>query len=164
MISQKMVDALNGQVAAELYSSNLYLAMAAYFDAANLKGFSNWMEIQASEELAHAMKIFTHVLDRSGRAKIGAIKEPPFSWGSPQEAVEAAYGHEVSVTGMINALVAQATSENDNATFNMLQWFVAEQVEEEKQVDEIVKRLKIVEGKPVGLVVIDAELAQRKAD
>ncbi len=164
MISQKMVDSLNGQVAAELFSSNLYLSMAAYFDAANLKGFSHWMKVQAGEELKHAMKIFEHVMDRSGKARIEALEEPPFSWDSPMAAVEAAYAHEVSVTGMVNSLVAQAMAESDNATFNMLQWFVGEQVEEEKQADELTKRLRMAGDKPVGLLVIDAELAQRKAD
>ncbi|HVP23280.1 MAG TPA: ferritin [Conexivisphaerales archaeon] len=161
MISQKMLDALNGQVAAELFSSNLYLSMAAFFDAADLRGFSHWMQIQAHEELAHALKIFEHVLDRSGRAKVGAIAEPPFSWESPLTAMEAAYLHEVKVTGLINDLVALAVAEKDNATFNMLQWFVAEQVEEEKQADEIVKKLKLVGDKDVGLIVIDEELARR---
>ena len=158
-----MVDSLNAQVSAELFSSNLYLAMAAYFDSANLRGFSHWMKIQAGEELTHASKIFDHILERSGRAKIGAVEEPPFNWGTPLEAVEAAHAHEESVTGMINSLVAQAMAENDHATFNMLQWFVGEQVEEEKQVDDVVKRMKLVGDKPVGLLMIDSELGQRKA-
>jgi ferritin len=163
MISQKMVDALNRQVSAELYSSNLYLAMAAYFESANLRGFSHWMKIQAQEELTHAAKFFGFIIDRSGRAKISALEAPPFSWASPLAAVEAAYQHEMKVTGMINELVSLAGAQKDNATFNMLQWFVGEQVEEEKQVDEIVQRLKIVSDKSVGLIVVDGELAQRKA-
>lgn len=163
LISKKVVDALNGQVGAELYSSNLYLAMAAYFESVNLKGFSSWMKVQAQEELVHARKFFEYILDRSGRARISALGEPPFSWESPRAAVEAAFQHESKVTGMINDLVALASAEKDNATFNMLQWFVAEQVEEEKSVDEIVQRLKIAGDGGVGLIVIDGELAQRKA-
>jgi ferritin len=163
MISQKMVDSLNRQVNAEQYSSNLYLAMAAYFEAANLKGFAHWMKIQAGEELGHARRIFDFIIGRSGRAKVGPLGEPPLSWDSPLAALEAAYQHEVKVTSMINDLVSAAIVEKDNATFNMLQWFVAEQVEEEKQVDEVIQRLKIAGDKSVGLLVVDGELAQRKA-
>jgi ferritin len=163
MITQKMADALNGQVRAELYSSNLYLAMAAYYESANLKGFAHWMKIQAQEEMAHAMKFYSYLIDRSGRAKIMAVDEPPFAWASPLAAMEAAYQHEVEVTGLINGLVELSRNEKDNATFNLLQWFVAEQVEEEKSVDEVVQRLKIVSDKSVGLIVVDGELAQRKS-
>jgi ferritin len=120
------------------------------------------MKIQAQEELTHSAKFFGYIVDRSGRAKISALEEPPFSWDTPLAAVEAAYQHEVKVTGMINDLVSMAGTEKDNATFNFLQWFVAEQVEEEKQVDEVTQRLKLVADKSVGLIVIDGELGQRK--
>ena len=163
MISQRMVDALNKQANAEVYSSYLYLAMSDYFESANLKGFAKWMKVQGREELTHADKFYEHIIDRMGRARVLAVKEPPFEWNSPADAVKAAFDHEVKVTGLINNLVSLAMSEKDNTAFNFLQWFVAEQVEEEKQVDEILQRLKIAGSQGPGLLLIDSELAQRKA-
>ena len=163
MISQKMVDLLNKQVNAELYSFHLYLSMSAYFESINLRGFSHWMEIQGQEELEHARKISRHIVDRMGRARTMAIEEPPFEWSSALDAMKKAFEHEVKVTGLLNELVNLAIAEKDHATFNMLQWFVAEQIEEEKSADEIVRRLEMVRDERVGLTVIDSELAQRKS-
>ena len=163
MISRQMVDSLNKQANAEVYSSHLYLAMSAYFESVNLKGFANWMKVQAAEELTHADKFYQHIIDRRGRAKLMTVEEPPFEWGSPSDAVKAAFEHEVKVTGLINDLVNLAISEKDNTSFNFLQWFVAEQVEEEKSVDEILQRIKVAGGQGPGLLLIDSELAQRKA-
>ncbi len=162
MISPKIVEALNRQANAESYSSHLYFAMAAYFEAVNLRGFAHWANIQAEEEVTHAKKIYEHIFDRLGRAKLSSVDQPPFEWGSPLEAVRAGFEHEVKVTGFINDLVNLAITEKDNTTFNFLQWFVAEQVEEEKSLDDIVQRLKIASNDPIGLLVVDSELAQRK--
>ena len=163
MISQRMVDALNKQANAEVYSSYLYLAMSDYFESVNLKGFAKWMKVQGREELTHADKFYEHIIDRMGRAKVLAVAEPPFEWNSPADAVKAAFEHEVKVTGLINELVYLAMSEKDNTAFNFLQWFVAEQVEEEKQVDEIAQKLRIAGSQGPGLLLIDSELAQRKS-
>jgi len=157
-----MADALNKQANAEVYSAYLYLAMSDYFESVNLKGFAKWMKAQAREELTHADRFYEHIIDRMGRAKVLAVEEPPFEWTSPADAVRAAFEHELKVTGLINDLVGLAITEKDNTAFNFLQWFVAEQVEEEKQVDEIVQRLKISGGQGAGLLLIDSELAQRK--
>ena len=125
MISQKIVDALNKQVNAELYSFHLYLSMSAYFESISLRGFSHWMGIQGEEELEHAKRIYEYIVDRMGRAKMMAIEQPPFEWNSALDAMKAAFKHEVKVTGHINDLVTLASKEKDHATFNMLQWFVA---------------------------------------
>ncbi len=162
MITQKIVDALNKQANAEFYSSHLYLAMAAYFEAINFRGFANWAKIQAGEELMHGRKLYEHIIDRMGRAKLFPIEQPPFEWDSPLDAMKAGFEHEVKVSGLINDLVNLATAEKDNTTFNFLQWFVAEQVEEERSLDDIFQRLKIAANDPVGLIVIDSELAARK--
>jgi len=161
MISKRMVEALNGQVNAEIYSSYLYLSMSDYFESVSLKGFAKWMKIQAKEELTHAEKFREHVIDRMGRSRLAAVKEPPFEWRSPADAVKAALDHERKVTVLINGLVALAASEKDNAAFNLLQWFVAEQVEEEKNVDEILNRLKVAGSDGPGLLLIDSELGRR---
>ena len=161
-ISERIVDALNKQINAELYSAYLYLSMASYFESKGLKGFSNWMRVQWQEELTHAMKIYDYVVERGGRVKLYAIDEPPSEWDSPLAAFEAAYNHEVRVTGMINELVELAMSEKDYATYNMLQWFVAEQVEEEASTSEIVDKLRLIGDDGRGLLMIDRELGTRQ--
>jgi len=161
MLSERMLNALNKQVNAELYSSYLYLSMAAYFESINLKGFANWMEVQAQEELTHAMKFFDYINERGGRVKLGAIEKPPDEWDSPLDAFEAVYEHEQKVTNMINDLVNMAMEEKDHATYNMLQWFVAEQVEEEASADEIRQQLRLIGKDGRGILMIDRELGKR---
>lgn len=161
MLSAKMQDALNGQLNAEAYSSYLYLAMAAHFDGANLPGFAHWMKIQSQEEMAHALKFYEHINDRRGRVTLAAIAVPPAEWKSPLGAFEDALKHEQKVTGMIADLVKLAAAEKDDAAGIFLQWFVTEQVEEEKSADEIVHKLRLVGDSPQGLLLLDRELSQR---
>lgn len=162
MLSEKMEKALNKQINAELYSSYLYLSMATYFDSIGLKGFSNWMRIQAKEELTHAMKIFDYVTERRGRVRLFSIEQPPSDWESPLDAFEAVLKHEMKVTGMINELVDKALEEKDHATYTMLQWFVMEQVEEESSASEIVEKLRFVGNDRGSLFAIDQELGRRQ--
>ena len=161
MISPKMQKALNDQVNAELYSSYLYLAMAAYFQSLNLQGFVNWMKCQALEELYHAMRIYDFIAERGGRARLSAIALPEGDWKSPSAAFQAVYGHEVKVTGLINGLVDLSIKEKDHATNNFLQWYVSEQVEEESAADAIVQKLKLAGNQGQALFMIDQELATR---
>jgi len=161
MLSERMLEALNKQVNAELYSAYLYLSMGAYFESVNLKGFANWMRIQAQEELMHAMKFFDYINERGRRVKLEAIEKPPTEWNSPLDVFEATYKHEVNVTNMINNLVNMAIEEKDHATYNMLQWFVAEQVEEEASADEIRQQLKFIGEEGRGILMLDRELGQR---
>ena len=156
-----MLDELNRQVNAELYSSYLYLSMAAYFESINLKGFANWMKIQAQEEVIHAMKFFDYINERGGRVTLDTIKKPPAEWKSPLDVFETTYKHEVNVTKMINSLVDLAIREKDHATYNMLQWFVAEQVEEEASADAIRQQLKFIGKDGRGLLMLDRELSRR---
>jgi len=156
-----MLDELNRQVNAELYSSYLYLSMAAYFESINLKGFANWMKIQAREEVTHAMKFFDYINERGGRVTLDTIKKPPAEWKSPLDVFENTYKHEVNVTKMINSLVDLAIREKDHATYNMLQWFVAEQVEEEASADAIRQQLKFIGKDGRGLLMLDRELSRR---
>ena len=161
MLSERMMKALNKQLNAELYSAYLYLSMAAYFESKNLKGFANWMRVQAQEELTHAMKIFDYINERGGRVYLEAIEKPPTEWKSPLDVFEATYEHEVKVTSMINDLVNMAMEEKDHATYNMLQWFVAEQVEEEASADEIRQQLRMIKEDGRGIMMLDRELKQR---
>ena len=161
MLSERMLNALNRQVNAELYSAYLYLSMAAYFESINLKGFANWMKVQAQEELTHAMKFFDYINERGGRVKLEAIEKPPNEWDSPLHVFEATYEHEQKVTRMINDLVNMAMEEKDHATYNMLQWFVAEQVEEEASADEIRQQLRLIGEDGRGILMLDRELGKK---
>jgi ferritin len=162
MLSKKMEQALNEQVNAEMYSAYLYLAMSAYFEDQNLSGFANWMYVQAQEEMTHAMKIYNFIFDRGGKVTLKAIDTPPAEWDDPLKVVEEVYEHEQKVTKMIHDLVDLAREEKDHGTDNMLQWFVAEQVEEEASADELIQRLKLIGGAGHGLLLIDKELAGRQ--
>jgi len=161
MLSERMMKSLNKQLNAELYSAYLYLSMAAYFESKNLKGFANWMRVQAQEELTHAMKFFDYINERGGRVYLEAIEKPPTEWKSPLDVFEATYEHEVKVTSMINDLVNMSMEEKDHATYNMLQWFVAEQVEEEASADEIRQQLRMIKEDGRGIMMLDRELKQR---
>ncbi len=163
MIGKKIEKALNDQINAELYSAYLYLSMSAYFEAENLPGFANWMRVQWQEEVKHALKIYDYVNERTGRVVLKSITEPPAKWKSPMDVFEATYKHEQVVTGRINDLVNQAIAEKDHATNAFLQWFVTEQVEEEKSADEIVQKLRCISDAPGGLYMLDKELGQRQS-
>lgn len=161
MLKDPIEKELNQQINAELYSEYLYLSMAAYYEDEGLPGFASWMRAQANEEKAHAMRIYDFVIERDGRVTLDSIDSPPTEWSSPADAFEAAYDHEVEITEMIDDLVALARKENDNATENMLQWFVAEQVEEEATAQDILDKLEYVGDDGPGLLMIDQELGQR---
>lgn len=163
MLDATVQTALNRQVNAELYSAYLYLSMAARFDAANLRGVAHWFKVQAQEETGHAMKFYGYIVERGGRVSLQAIEAPPAEWKTPLAAFEAAYAHEVKVSGLIHGLVALAREKKDFATENFLQWFVAEQVEEEAAADEIVQNLKMIGDATAPLLMYNQVLGQRKA-
>lgn len=161
MLKEKIQEALNKQLNAELFSSYLYLSMSAYFESINLKGFAHWMRVQTQEELVHVMKYFDFLIERGGKAILSSIESPPTEWASPLAVFEHAYQHEQKVTGLINDLVNLAISEKDHATNNFLQWFISEQIEEEASADEVVQKIKLMGDASAGLFMLDRELAQR---
>jgi ferritin len=161
VMNEKMQDALNEQINAEMYSSLLYLAMSAYFESLDLPGFANWMRVQAKEEDFHVQKMFDYIVERGGRVVLGGIDKPPSEWESPLAVFEAAYAHEQKVSGLIHDLVGLASDLKDRATESFLRWFVDEQVEEEASVDKIVKMLRLGDGQPVAMLMADRELAAR---
>jgi len=160
-MDEKMQEALNKQLNAEVYSAYLYLSMSAYFQSVNLGGFANWMRVQWQEELAHGLKFYDYVNERGGRVVLQAVEAPPSEWDSPLAVFKHVYEHEQKVTGMINKLVDLAVEIKDHATNNFLQWFVSEQVEEEASADEVLQKLKLVGDDASGLFMIDRELGQR---
>jgi ferritin len=163
MISDKMEQALNAQINAELYSAYVYLSMAAYFESKDLPGMASWMIAQAQEERAHAMKIYQHIVERGGRVALAAIDGPPTEWASPAAVFEAAYKHEQHVTKLIHDLVALSIEQKDYASKSMLDWFVDEQVEEEASASAIVAKLQMIGEDGPALLMLDSELGARQA-
>ena len=162
MISKTMEKALNTQVNRELYSAYLYLAMSSYFETVNMKGFARWMRVQAKEEQAHALKIYDYIVARGGTVSLLDIEAPKAKWASAGKVFDEVYAHEQKVTAMIHGLVDLAIKEKDHATFEMLQWFVKEQVEEEEHASEIVSQIKIVGDVPGHLFHLDHQLGKRE--
>ena len=162
MLAKTIQDAMNEQIKNELYSSHQYLAMAAYCESVNLPGFASWMRMQAQEEREHAMKFYDHIQDRNGRVVLQAIDQPIIEFASPLEVFEKALEQEQAVTADINELYALAVRENDYASQVFLQWFVTEQVEEEKNVGDVVQTLKMSGEKNEALLLFDRELGERE--
>jgi ferritin len=162
MISKKLENALNKQFNQELYNSNLYLSMSAYFAEQSLKGFASWMKGQAEEERLHAEKFFNYMIDRNLKVKLSQIAAPPVTWASPLAAIKAGLEAEQTNTGRLNDLMDLAIKERDHATQSLMQWFVDEQVEEEASFGELVDQLKLAEKAPGALFMLDRELSQRK--
>ena len=163
MIGKKIEEAFNSQINAETYSAYLYWSMAAYFDSVDLPGFANWMRIQGQEEMTHAAKFYDFIRDCGGRITLTAIEAPQTDWDSPLDAFKDVYKHEQKVTSLIHGLVDLAGQEKDHAASNFLQWFVAEQVEEEANADQIVKMLQRIGEGPGPLLMLDRELGGRSA-
>ena len=163
MLSQNMLVALNQQINEEYSSAFAYLAMAAESDNLGLPGFTNWFKQQYQEELLHAERFFTYVLERNGEVKLDAISKPEISGETPLSLFEKALSHEQHITGCIFKLKDLARTESDHATDVFLEWFVNEQVEEEASTQAVIDQLRLVEGSPNGLFMIDRELAARPA-
>jgi len=164
MISKTMQDAINEQINKELYSSYLYLSMAAYFANKNLAGFSKWLHTQANEEREHAMKLYAHLEDRGGRVLLKAIAAPKTEWASNLEAFKEVAAHEAAVTASIHALYETALQEKDYPAQVMLQWFINEQVEEEKNAAEIVANLELIEERGTAVLMLDKQLGKRSGE
>lgn len=164
MIHQDMEKVLNDQLNAELYAAHLYLSMAAYYESINLRGFAHWMRSQASEENTHALRFFDFINDREGRVTIQSLPEPPSDFGSCLGAMEAALKHERKVTGMIDDLYRTAQKHSDYASHVFLEWFVEEQVEEEKAAQDIIDSLNLIGDDKAGLFILDSKLGERSSE
>ncbi len=157
----KILKELNQQIQEETYSSYIYLAMAADLESNGFKGMATWMQVQAREEKIHADIFLNYILERGARVELAAIQKPPSSWENPLTVFKTAYEHEVYISGRIDHMVKVARELNDNATYNMLQWFVEEQVEEEANVGEAVQQLEIIGEDGRGKLMIDREMGAR---
>lgn len=161
MLSKELCNALSDQVNAEYYSAYLYLAMSAAADQMGLKGAASWMFAQAQEEMAHGTRIYQYILERSEAPAFAAIEQPPTAYADIHEIFAAAFAHEQTVTGRINAIASLAMREGDHACYQFMMWFVNEQVEEEASASEILDKLRLVEGNKGMLLALDNELGAR---
>ncbi|MBA3956768.1 MAG: ferritin [Parachlamydiaceae bacterium] len=157
-MNDKIFKALNEQIKHEFYSANLYLSMASYFENIPLEGFSKWFLKQSEEEREHGMKIYTYITDRNLHVHMHAIDQPTIKFKSPEEAFTMALEHEQKVTQYIHQLYELATKEKDYATQVFLQWFITEQVEEEKNAQDNLDRIKLVGSDKAALFIIDQKL------
>jgi ferritin len=160
MLTKKLQDAINDQIAYEFYSAYLYLAMSAHFETHNLRGFATWMRTKFSEEQVHALKFFDYVNDRGGKVSLGSIAQPKASWKNNLEVFEESLQHEQSVTARINKLYELALAEKDYATQALLQWFITEQVEEEKTVSDVIEQLKLIDARGTAVLMLDHRLGK----
>ena len=164
MLTDKIEAAMNEQLAKELQSAYVYLGMSAYCESVNLPGFAEWLRVQFQEELDHAMRFYNFVIDRGGKVRLSALDEPPVEFSSPLEVFEQALKHEQAVTQSIHELYELVDNERDYASQAWLDWFATEQVEEEKNVGQIVDSLKMVGDKGESLFLLDKELGGRKPE
>ena len=161
MLPKHLEEALNEQINAEMWSAYLYLSMSLHFQNEGRTGFANWFMIQFQEEQAHALALMEYLNARDGKVILKPIAEVPNSWDSPKAAFEATLEHEKKVTSLINNLYAMAEEAKDFATRQKLNTFVAEQVEEEDNVRQIIDDLTLVGEDGTGLYQIDRELGTR---
>ena len=161
MINRKLEDAINAQINAEFWSAYLYLSMAMQFEEKGYAGIANWFRIQFKEEQAHAEIFINYLVSRGGRVILKPIDAVPTQWDSPLAAFVDTLAHEEKVTALINNIYALAEAEHDYATRGKLDWFIAEQVEEEETAKGLIDRLKLIGDNGLALYMLDQELAQR---
>jgi ferritin len=163
MISDEMQQSLFRQLNDEFSSAYLYLAMSAYCNHIDFNGAANWLKQQYEEEQMHATRIYNYLIEQGANVGLQAIPQPPNEFGTILEVFKASLRHEQKMTERLNNISDQALKEKDHATYNLLQWFVNEQVEEEATVSEIISKLKLVKDDGYGLLMIDNELGSRTA-
>lgn len=162
MLSTAMAAALNHQINVEMESSYIYLAMAAHAEAQSYPGAARWLRAQSREELAHAMKFYDHIHDRGGRVTLKSIPQPPIDFGTLVDLFDSVLEHEQTITGRIHSLYDLALAEKDYASVPLLQWFLAEQVEEEKAAENVLRMVKAAGLSGQALLFVDSELGKRQ--
>jgi len=164
MISKKMSDRINEQINREMFSAYLYMAMSARMTEAGYKGVGKWLMVQYHEEMFHAMKLYGYLQDQGATIDLKAIAVPAFKETGIKELVQHVLEHEKGVTKSINEIMAQAIEEKDYATQGLAQWYVNEQVEEEKNDMEILQNIELIGGSAQGLFLLNIELGKRELD
>ena len=161
MFSKRVFDLMNKQIKYELDSAYLYLAMAAYFESESLSGFARWMRMQASEEQAHAMKFYDFIFERGEAVTLLGLDQPPAKFESVRAVFKQTLEHEKKVTGLIETIYAAAVEDKDYASQIFLNWFIDEQVEEEKNATDILETLRISGESGASLLMLNHQLGKR---
>lgn len=161
MLDKKVSDLVNTQVNKEFYSAYLYMDYANYFADRGLNGFAHWYEVQAQEERDHALAMRTYLIDNGVAVKFTAIDAPEGGYKSDLAVLEAGLAHERYVTSLISEIYTAAMEKRDYKTMQFLDWFVKEQGEEEKNADDLIKKMKLFGSDTKGLYMLDQELAAR---
>ena len=159
MLSANVIKLLNDQMNLEFYSSNLYLQMSAWCEQQGFEGAAKFLSAHAAEEMQHMRKLFTYLNETGAQAIISAIEAPSHEYKSLKEVIEITYEHEKLITSKINELVGKTFEEKDYSAFNFLQWYVAEQHEEEKLFSSIIDKFNLVGEDGKALFFIDRDLA-----
>ncbi len=162
MLKKNVLKALNDQINAEFYSAYMYLGMSAWCEDRNLPGFAEWMRKQFGEEQKHALKIFDYVLEQDAQVVLAAIEKPAAAYRTLQEVWEKTHAHEQHVTSLIHRLYALAEKERDFATKGLMQWYVTEQVEEERQARAILEQVKMVGTNSSAVFFLDRHVAKSR--
>lgn len=161
-MTKTVLSAINEQINAELSASYAYLAMSAYCELHNFTGSAKWLRLQSQEEHGHAMKLFDFVLARQGRVELKAMAKPAGDFKSVVHVFETALKQEIEVGRQIDRLYELASKEKAFAALVELQWFITEQVEEEKTARDIVAKFRMVKDDPASMLDLDRELGGRQ--
>lgn len=161
MLNKKIAELINFQINKEFFSAYLYLDMANYYVDEGLNGFANWMNVQAQEERDHAMLFTTYLQNNSERVALTAIDAPSGNYENFKAPLEASLKHEQFVTDSIHNIYSEAVKANDFRTVQFLDWFVKEQGEEEKNIEDLIKRYDLFGSDSKGLYMLDAEVGAR---
>ena len=164
MIDPKIEQAINDQINQEMTAAYSYLAMAAHFEKANLSGYASWMYQQRLEELTHAMKLYHYLIDRGGDLALKTIENPQKEFGTPLEVFNIALKMEQANTASINQLYKLATEISDYATQSHLKWFIDEQVEEEKSMEDAIAMLELAGDDRSAMLVLNQQMGARQGD
>ena len=152
---------INEQINKEFYSAYLYLDLANYYDATGLDGFANWYMVQAQEERDHALLFYRYLQNNGEKVILGAVGKPEWERGDNMTPLKKALEHEKYVTGLINAIYAAAYEARDFRTMQVLDWFVKEQGEEEKNASDMITKMELFGGDSKGLYMLNSELKAR---
>ncbi|HJQ78615.1 MAG TPA: ferritin [Lacipirellulaceae bacterium] len=164
MLNDTMQEAVNQQINNELFSMYSYLSMSAYCEHKQFRGCAHWMRLQSQEEYGHAMRLYDFLIARQGRVKLQPIAQPQFDFASIPDVFKKALEQEQTVTAQINSLYEMAFAEKSFAALVELEWFINEQVEEEKTARDIVYKFQLVKDDPAALLDLDRELGARQPE
>lgn len=160
-ISDSINEILNEQINKEFYSGYLYLSMSAHLKELGLNGFASWTRLQAKEEVEHGLKIFDYLINCDSFVTLKQIRTPEFEFNGILSIFNHIYEHEQCITNAIMTIAQKAEEENDRTTLNFIDWFIAEQIEEEENIKNIIKRLELFGEDKVALYLMDKELSER---